>query len=81
MLPSVSVQDPYEYSRSANPTRGVFEKCIAAVEGAKHGKLKPWDASDLSCCHLYMYIAVICDHPINWGRVIGVMETPVVCYT
>ncbi|XP_064386612.1 putative cystathionine gamma-lyase 2 isoform X1 [Halichondria panicea] len=29
--------DPYEYSRSANPTRGVFERCIAALEGAKHG--------------------------------------------
>lgn len=27
----------YEYSRSGNPTREVFEKCVAALEGAKYG--------------------------------------------
>ncbi len=31
------IQDLYEYSRNDNPTRGVFERCIAALEGAKHG--------------------------------------------
>lgn len=31
------VPDPYEYSRSGNPTRGVFEKCVAALEGAEFG--------------------------------------------
>ncbi len=34
----VCVQDPYEYSRSANPTKTVFQKCVAALEGAKHGE-------------------------------------------
>ncbi|KAL5486877.1 hypothetical protein EMCRGX_G019413 [Ephydatia muelleri] len=28
---------PYEYSRGGNPTRDVFEKCVSALEGAKHG--------------------------------------------
>jgi cystathionine gamma-lyase len=27
----------FDYSRSGNPTRSVFERCVAAVEGAKHG--------------------------------------------
>jgi len=27
----------YEYSRSGNPTRTCFEKCVAALEGGKHG--------------------------------------------
>jgi cystathionine gamma-synthase len=27
----------YEYSRSANPTRGVLETCVASLEGARHG--------------------------------------------
>lgn len=27
---------PFEYSRGGNPTRNVFEKCIAALEGATH---------------------------------------------
>ena len=41
------VQDPYEYSRSGNPTRGVFEKCVAALEGAEFGECSrvPWDNS------------------------------------
>ena len=30
-------QEMYEYSRSGNPTRDVFEKCVAALEGAKYG--------------------------------------------
>src|SRR5262245_50739249 len=27
----------YEYSRSGNPTRAAFEKCIASLEDGKHG--------------------------------------------
>ena len=27
----------FEYSRSGNPTRNVLEKCLAGIEGAKHG--------------------------------------------
>ncbi|XP_067936563.1 cystathionine gamma-lyase-like [Watersipora subatra] len=27
----------YEYSRSGNPTRSCLEKCLASLEGAKHG--------------------------------------------
>jgi cystathionine beta-lyase/cystathionine gamma-synthase len=27
----------YEYSRSGNPTRDALERCLAALEGAKHG--------------------------------------------
>lgn len=27
----------YEYSRSGNPTRDALEKCLASLEGAKHG--------------------------------------------
>lgn len=27
----------YEYSRTHNPTRGAFERCIADLEGGKHG--------------------------------------------
>ena len=30
-------QDPYEYTRSGNPTRKVLEACLAASEGAKYG--------------------------------------------
>jgi cystathionine gamma-lyase len=28
---------PYDYSRAGNPTRTALEKCLAALEGAKHG--------------------------------------------
>jgi len=28
----------FEYSRSGNPTRNCLEKCIASLEGAKHGE-------------------------------------------
>ena len=31
-------QFTYEYSRGGNPTRTVFETCVAALEGAKYGK-------------------------------------------
>ena len=29
--------DDYDYSRAGNPTRTALEKCLAALEGAKHG--------------------------------------------
>ena len=35
----VGVHKGFEYSRSGNPTRAGFETAIAAVEGAKYGKL------------------------------------------
>ena len=36
--PSPLFQDPYEYIRGGNPTRDVFEKCIATLEGGKYGE-------------------------------------------
>lgn len=38
MLTLFCLQDPYDYSRGGNPTRDVFEKCIATLEGGKHGE-------------------------------------------
>lgn len=35
--PSPGVCTGFEYSRTGNPTRKVFEECLAAVEGAKYG--------------------------------------------
>ena len=34
----ISFQLQYEYSRGGNPTRTVFETCIASLEAAKYGK-------------------------------------------
>ncbi|MGH7295550.1 MAG: trans-sulfuration enzyme family protein, partial [Polyangiaceae bacterium] len=31
------VHKGYDYSRAGNPTRDALEKCLAALEGAKHG--------------------------------------------
>ena len=31
------VHQGYDYSRTANPTRGAFEQCLADLEGARHG--------------------------------------------
>ena len=31
------VHQGYDYSRTANPTRGAFERCLADLEGARHG--------------------------------------------
>ena len=31
-------QFAYEYSRAGNPTRTVFETCVASLEAAKYGK-------------------------------------------
>jgi cystathionine gamma-synthase len=33
----VGVHKGYEYSRSGNPTRTALQKCVASLEGAKHG--------------------------------------------
>jgi cystathionine gamma-synthase/cystathionine gamma-lyase len=33
----IGVPSAFEYSRSANPTRTVLEKCLASLEGADHG--------------------------------------------
>ncbi|MCB1608447.1 MAG: PLP-dependent transferase [Xanthomonadales bacterium] len=34
---SPGVHQGYEYSRSQNPTRGAYERCLAALEGGTHG--------------------------------------------
>jgi cystathionine beta-lyase/cystathionine gamma-synthase len=34
---SPGVHKGYDYSRTSNPTRGAWERCIADLEGAKHG--------------------------------------------
>ncbi|MEM7220485.1 MAG: PLP-dependent aspartate aminotransferase family protein [Pseudomonadota bacterium] len=34
---SPGVHKGYEYSRTSNPTRAAYEKCVASLEGAKHG--------------------------------------------
>lgn len=34
---SPGVHKGYEYSRTHNPTRGAYERCIAALEGGTHG--------------------------------------------
>ncbi len=31
------VHQGYDYSRTANPTRGAFERCLADLEGGRHG--------------------------------------------
>lgn len=31
------VHQGYDYSRTANPTRGAYERCLADLEGARHG--------------------------------------------
>ena len=35
--PSPGVHKGYDYSRTANPTRTAYERCVAALENAKHG--------------------------------------------
>jgi cystathionine gamma-lyase len=35
--PGVTYPGSYEYSRTGNPTRDAFEKCVAALEGAPYG--------------------------------------------
>ncbi|MCB1626273.1 MAG: PLP-dependent transferase [Xanthomonadales bacterium] len=34
---SPGVHQGYEYSRTQNPTRGAYERCLAALEGGTHG--------------------------------------------
>jgi len=35
--PGIGHDVPFDYSRSANPTRAALESCLAALEGAAHG--------------------------------------------
>ena len=35
--PSPGVHKGYDYSRTANPTRGAWERCIADLESGTHG--------------------------------------------
>ena len=55
----------YEYSRSGNPTRDCLEKCIASIEGGKHGRI-----TDCKCerkkyfiyiYHMYLSLSIKCN--------------------
>jgi cystathionine beta-lyase/cystathionine gamma-synthase len=35
--PEAGVHSGYDYSRTANPTRSALERCLASLEGARHG--------------------------------------------
>jgi cystathionine gamma-lyase len=59
---SIGVHKGYEYSRSGNPTRAAFEKCIAALENGKHGLAF---ASGLAAEHAVVMLLKPGDHIIS----------------
>lgn len=58
----------YEYSRSGNPTRDCFEKCIAKIEGGKYGLVF---ASGLGGSSILMMLLKLGDHVICMDDVYG----------
>ncbi|XP_062510043.1 cystathionine gamma-lyase-like [Corticium candelabrum] len=58
----------FEYSRSGNPTRNVFEKCIAACEGGKHGLAT---SSGLAATVLLTHLLKSGDHIVSVNDVYG----------
>jgi cystathionine gamma-lyase len=59
---SIGVHKGYEYSRSGNPTRTAFEKCLAALENGKHGLAF---ASGLAAEHAVLMLLKSGDHIIS----------------
>lgn len=58
----------FEYSRSGNPTRNCFEKCVAAMEGGKYGMAF---ASGLGATNTIMQMLKYGDHVICMDDVYG----------
>lgn len=58
----------FEYSRSGNPTRNCLEKCIAALEGAKHGLCF---ASGLATTTAVTHLLQNGDHIVSMNDVYG----------
>lgn len=58
----------YEYSRSGNPTRTCLEKCIAALEGAKHGMVF---ASGLATTTAITHLLKQGDHIVSMNDLYG----------
>ncbi|XP_065834237.1 cystathionine gamma-lyase-like [Oscarella lobularis] len=65
---SPAVHRGFEYSRSGNPTRSVFERCLAACEGAKHGLAT---ASGLAASLLLTHLLKAGDHVVSVNDVYG----------
>eukprot|EP00118_Oscarella_pearsei_P016652 m.160925 g.160925 ORF g.160925 m.160925 type:complete len:399 (+) comp38791_c0_seq19:336-1532(+) len=65
---SPAVHRGYEYSRSGNPSRNVFEKCVAACEGAKHGLAT---SSGLAATQLITHLLKAGDHIVSVNDVYG----------
>lgn len=59
---------PYEYSRGGNPTRDVFEECVAALEGAKHGIAA---SSGLAAQSVIVQILKTGDHIVSMNDIYG----------
>jgi cystathionine gamma-lyase len=59
---------PYEYSRGGNPTRTVFEKCIASLEAAKSAIAT---SSGLAAQSTIVQILKAGDHIVSIGDVYG----------
>lgn len=58
----------YEYSRSGNPTRNCLEKCIAALEGGKHGMVF---ASGLATTNTITFLLKAGDHLVSMNDLYG----------
>jgi len=58
----------FEYSRSGNPTRDSFEKCVAEIEGGKYGLVF---ASGLGATSCLMMLLKSGDHVISMDDVYG----------
>ena len=65
---SIGVNKGYEYSRSGNPTRTAFEKCLASLENGRHGLAF---ASGLAAEHATLMLLKPGDHIIAAKDIYG----------
>jgi len=64
----IGMPSPYEYSRSANPTRTALESCLAALEDAAHGLAF---GSGLAACDAVLSILRPGDHVVSASQIYG----------
>jgi cystathionine gamma-lyase len=68
VLEEVGKDKGFDYTRSANPTREVMEKCLAGIEGARHGIAF---ASGMSTIDAVLKLLSAGDHVVSSDDVYG----------
>jgi cystathionine gamma-lyase len=68
VLEEVGKDKGFDYTRSANPTREVMEKCLAGIEGARHGIAF---ASGMSTVDAVLKLLSTGDHVVSSDDVYG----------